>query len=94
MANPEVKVEEPRMATLPIVKHDPKAKRDPFRGMIRNMVAYHSATVGRGFLPAEGMVSRTIELADGSAYTINVTRTRGASIDVDPFPRKSRRKKV
>lgn len=86
-----VAVEAPKVATLEPIRHNPLAKRDPFKGMIRGMVAYHSLTVGRGFMAAEGTVSRTVELADGSAYTITVTRTKGATVNVDPFPRKARK---
>ena len=81
------------VANLPEVKHDPESKRDPFRGLARNMVANHSERVGRGFLAGDGTVVRSIHLADGSCYEIRVKRMAKATVDVDPFPRRKKKAK-
>lgn len=75
-----------------------KRRFNPFKGLIRNLVAEHSIEVGRGFMKPEDTVEKEITLADGSKWSVKIARLSGATQRVEPFaferirkPRKPRK---
>lgn len=59
--------------------------RNPYRSILRDMVAHHSMDVGRGFMKPDEPVIKSVELADGSQWQLTLKRTKGATKRVKPF---------
>jgi len=82
-------------APSPMERQERVKTRNPFRFTIRDLVARHAMSVGRGFAKATDPVETTIELHDGSKYKVTLVRVADAQRDVDPFafPRQARKKR-
>lgn len=77
-------------------KRERKKKfRNPYRALIRSMVALHTMRVGEGAIKADETVAKTIELANGSKYEIVVRRVSASTnkdvgaFDFEPLEKKA-----
>lgn len=74
-----------------------KKVRNPFRNLIRSMVALHTMRVGEGAIEPAESVEKEIELANGAVYQISVTRVKASQDkkkDAWDFPPKEKKAKA